>query len=75
MFAGRRGASANAEACTRKVMYHLQVSFWRRRRVTDLELVDLKDRAMRTSRRLTAYRIGAIVGVLGAGLGLVWWLA
>lgn len=32
----RLDAAGNAEAYTRKIMYHLQVSWWRRRRVVEL---------------------------------------
>ncbi|MDP9798475.1 RNA polymerase sigma-70 factor (sigma-E family) [Catenuloplanes nepalensis] len=34
----------NAEAYTRKTMYHLQVSWWRRRRVAEVPLGDLPER-------------------------------
>jgi RNA polymerase sigma-70 factor (sigma-E family) len=37
-------ASGNAEAYTRKTMYHLQVSRWRRRRVAESLAGDLPDR-------------------------------
>ena len=33
----------NAEAYTRKVMYHLQVSWWRRRRVAESPMADLPE--------------------------------
>ena len=33
---GRLYESGNAEACTRKVMYHLQVAWWRRSRVAEV---------------------------------------
>lgn len=33
----------NAEAYTRKVMYHLQVSWWRRRRVAESPVADLPE--------------------------------
>ncbi|WP_033343570.1 SigE family RNA polymerase sigma factor [Catenuloplanes japonicus] len=34
----------NAEAYTRKIMYHLQVSWWRRRRIAEVLPGDLPDR-------------------------------
>ncbi|GAB7041364.1 SigE family RNA polymerase sigma factor [Catenuloplanes niger JCM 9533] len=37
----------NAEAYTRKIMYHLQVSWWRRRRVAEVLPGDLPERAGR----------------------------
>jgi RNA polymerase sigma-70 factor (sigma-E family) len=40
----RLRASGNAEAYTRKVMYHLQVSWWRRRRVPESLPGHLPDR-------------------------------
>ncbi|RQX19585.1 SigE family RNA polymerase sigma factor [Micromonospora ureilytica] len=54
--------SGNAEAYTRKIMYHLQVSWWRRRRVPESMPGDLpeprgggsaSDHAQQTSLRLT----------------------
>ncbi|MGC5285760.1 SigE family RNA polymerase sigma factor [Micromonospora sp. DT231] len=54
--------SGNAEAYTRKIMYHLQVSWWRRRRVPESMPGDLPeprggdsapDHAQQTSLRLT----------------------
>ncbi|NUR71960.1 MAG: SigE family RNA polymerase sigma factor [Hamadaea sp.] len=40
----RLNDSGNAEAYTRKVMYHLQVSWWRRRRVAEVLPGELPDR-------------------------------
>jgi RNA polymerase sigma-70 factor (sigma-E family) len=40
----RLHAVGNAEAYTRRVMYHLQVSWWRRRRVAELLPGDLPER-------------------------------
>ncbi|MFG1675310.1 SigE family RNA polymerase sigma factor [Micromonospora sp. NPDC049282] len=40
---GRLHDSGNAEAYTRKIMYHLQVSWWRRRRVAESMPGDLPE--------------------------------
>lgn len=40
---GRLTEVGNAEAYTRKVMYHLQVSWWRRRRVAESPVADLPE--------------------------------
>src|ERR1044071_5202370 len=40
----RLNDSGNAEAYTRKIMYHLQVSFWRRRKVAEVLPGELPDR-------------------------------
>ena len=40
---GRLEETGNAEAYTRKVMYHLQVSWWRRRRVAESPVADLPE--------------------------------
>nr|WP_051366638.1 SigE family RNA polymerase sigma factor [Hamadaea tsunoensis] len=40
----RLAESSNAEAYTRKTMYHLQVSWWRRRKVAEVLPGDLPDR-------------------------------
>ncbi|SCG55735.1 SigE family RNA polymerase sigma factor [Micromonospora humi] len=40
---GRLHDSGNAEAYTRKIMYHLQVSWWRRRRVAEAMPGDLPE--------------------------------
>ena len=40
---GRLAEVGNAEAYTRKVMYHLQVSWWRRRRVAEASVADLPE--------------------------------
>ncbi|HET7661742.1 MAG TPA: SigE family RNA polymerase sigma factor [Oryzihumus sp.] len=40
---GRLTEVGNAEAYTRKVMYHLQVSWWRRRRVAESPMADLPE--------------------------------
>jgi len=37
---GRLAETGNAEAYTRKVMYHLQVSWWRRRRVAETQTAE-----------------------------------
>jgi RNA polymerase sigma-70 factor (sigma-E family) len=59
---GRLHERGNAEAYTRKAMYHLQVSFWRRRRVAESFPGDLpenrrggRDHAEATSLRLTLH--------------------
>jgi RNA polymerase sigma-70 factor (sigma-E family) len=63
----RLHAEGNAEAYTRRVMYHLQVSFWRRRRVAEVFPGDLPDRADRDDRRDddTSLRRIALEGALG----------
>lgn len=58
---GRLHDTGNAEAYTRRIMYHLQVSWWRRRRVRESvtgevpepRRHDVTDHASQTSLRLT----------------------